>query len=469
MVNYCPATHTATVTVKECYNLPANERPVSSASLNAPFENEMFQVPNLQEVTFFTQSIQPLRSGGSITYEWQFGSNSGGSFTPSSYSSAANEDITFNTKAPVYNNNATYTLNLQVAAEGYCPFSVPPGKVVVVGSAGQLQGTVEILEVVAPTNPAGPPEMWMVEDRPATLTARYNYEGDQPDQIKLQYEWFWFDDTGDIVYSEITNDGRLYYTPNREILNGTIRVQARDLNGKEKVYKDYPLTVKHCAASNLPELYVNVNRPCGTIGNINTGYAYAYVMDTTSGGTKGYAYRVHALGGRWWFTENLRANKMNDATYHETYGAYYPASALSELANSTNGHYCPKGWRIPSQNEWNELNASTGTTINADQFKALVSSAKKPAPVFGDVAWDSNKVSNLPQSGENYWGFNLVPASAYNNATGSFLTTGTNARFWTSDGGIQMYGHTSGDNEVGISLPTGSSPGHSYTVRCVND
>jgi uncharacterized protein (TIGR02145 family) len=464
-VNYCPATHTATVTVKECYDLPANERPVISASLNAPFEDGMFQVSNLQNVTFKTDPITPLRNEGAVTYKWWFDPNSGGSFTPSSYSSAIT--TTFETKAPVRNNNATFTLNLQVAAEGYCPVISASEKVVVVGSAGQLQGTVEILEVVAPTNPAGPPEMWMVQDRPATLTAQYN--GPEPkEQINLRYKWFWEDGPDSDFLEE--NDGRLYYTPNKSIANGKVRVEVHDNNGKDFVYKEYPLSVNNCAASNLPGLYVDVNHQCGLTGN---AISYAYVM----GETKGSAYRVHALSteslnkDKWWFTENLRANKMGDARYHEVYGAYYPESAVAELANSSNDKYCPKGWRIPSSDEWGKLN--TGISSEPiEQFEALASSEEKSNPVPGDIEWDSNKVTNIPRAGQNYRGFNLVPASAYNGTVENprFLTPGATARFWTSTGSIQVYGNLSSDDPAkGKATSESHASGYFYTVRCIND
>jgi uncharacterized protein (TIGR02145 family) len=439
--------------VKECY--PSTYTPVINSS--ATFENGMFHAPNLQTVTFSTFQVAPLRSGGTTTYAWEFDTSpsSSRSFTPSN-SPAAIGNTTFVTKAPNYSADI-YNLTLQVVADGYCAFTPVSRPVIVDASMGALTGTVEISEVVAPTSDPIKPVLWIAKDRPVTLHAHYSPgSGETQEELNaLTFRWWWVNGANSTFLGE--NDGTLKnYVPTTEVTDQRILVEVIDLNGKAATSKTYPYYVQNCGG-NIPGLHININYPCDTDGS----RVSAYVIDSIG---NNYIYRVTRIGNKWWLTENLRANKQNNAytTYIDAYGAYYHSDLVTEL-RQTDGRYCPKGWRIPTQDEWNNLNDAISPTNGELVFKGLATAETKPSTSVGDKAWNSTYVSNLP--GSNSVGFNLVPAGVY--YSGNVNMSGMRALFFTYEGSdVQVYGNLYGP---GTTSTLGKDPNWWYTARCVND
>jgi uncharacterized protein (TIGR02145 family) len=450
--NYCEATATATVTVVSCY--PATITPPTiTAEGVEPDENGIFHVLNLQNVTFSAMPVVSLPPEKSVTYSWTISDPGGKSFTPS-ISPAAIDNTSFKTKAPVYDNGVTYTVKLQVAAEGYCQFEPVTKKIVVDASAGALTGNVTIKEAVAPDNDKNSPVLWLVKDRPVTLTAIY--DGDE-DDIDVRYKWT-LKKLSAIIGKWDNKETLTYAFSLEESADYTIMVEAYDNLGKTGVKKTYPLTVKYCAAYNLPGLHANINYQCSMDGVYNT----AYVIDSMDTGT-GHSniYPVRNLTSKWWFTENLRANKQSNAyTVRLTdYGAYYPGEAVEALG-SASGSYCPKGWRIPSAEEWTTLNNTVAPNDSKGAFVKLA---------INTGVWSSELTNRPTSSSENPVKFNIVPAGYYSN--NSLSSTSTLALFMTRDGKECQYGKLGGSDDFGSSDTNthNLTNGRSYTVRCVND
>lgn len=459
-VNYCDASRSHTVTVKCCYNPPSSVIPKINSN-NANEENGIFHVNNLQNnINFYTSSIDPWKEGGAATYTWQIDKPGGSSFTPSTQPNST----TFITKAPSYSDNTTYTITLQVTADGYCSFPPVNKKVVVDPAGGKLTGKVKIVEAVRRDAPPNDSVVWLVKDRATTLTASYEYgTGENVEAISLKYKWYWINDTGTPIFTE-ENNGKLSFTPGTATeSHHQLRIEAHDLNGKQQTTKNYAFVVKECESYNLPGLQADVNHTCGIMG----GYSYAYVKDET-GGDDTYTYLIKKFGNKWWFTENLRSNKQRNAntTYVDTYGAYYPGNLASELGN-TDGKYCPKGWRTPTLTEWTSLETTVGESSNTEMaFKKLASTETAiGGQTPPSTAWNSSLITNIP--GEDRLGFNLIPAGYYLGS--SFYGIGQLAAFFISDhsSNIQVYGTTS--YGAGKIERQSKVDGHLYTVRCVND
>jgi uncharacterized protein (TIGR02145 family) len=460
-VNFCPNSHSETVTVKACYPLPPSLTPTITS--NATDGNDgRVHATNLQTVRFETFPIAPRRSGGTTTYSWDFGAplNGGYSFTPSSSPAAINNTV-FETKAPLQDADRIYTLKLQIAADGYCPFNPVVKNVIVDKSNGKLTGTVKIVEAVAPTSDPNNPVVWLANGRPVTLRAQY-LTGIPEELDNLEYDWFWVDENNDrwTLSSPLSNKGRLTFIP-AKAGDFQIGVRVNDLNGKEGVGKSYSYTVQNCGKSDLPSLRIDVNYPCGFINNT---YATAYVIDSVGGN---YTYKAVSIGGKWWLTENLRKGTTDAKTsYIDDYGAYYPTSAVTEMVK-TDGVYCPKGWRIPNETEWESLNKTASPTNNNEEvFQKLAIIETESNPDEGSKAWNSAMVTNAGLLSNTY-GFSLIPAGFYLNNI--LYNHGKNAEFFISSGGIQGYGLSSGGPANGTAYPSTLMSGRYYTARCVND
>lgn len=87
----------------------------------------------------------------------------------------------------------------------------------------------------------------------------------------------------------------------------------------------------------------------------------------------GVVYKYTTIGNQVWMAENLRYNAENviclseykdvDSHKHDefckNYGAYYPTNRDSTNLRGVDESFlkdlCPKGWKIPSKDEWGEL------------------------------------------------------------------------------------------------------------------
>ena len=96
----------------------------------------------------------------------------------------------------------------------------------------------------------------------------------------------------------------------------------------------------------------------------------------------GNIYRTALIGDHWWMTENLKSTRYNDGqaipcvkdqpdwlrlntaaycyyqnseSYADTFGLMYNWYAVNS------GKLCPTGWRVPTDNEWKQLEGFADT------------------------------------------------------------------------------------------------------------
>ena len=181
-------------------------------------------------------------------------------------------------------------------------------------------------------------------------------------------------------------------------------------------------------------------------------------------------YGTKAVNHLCWMTSNLRTTRYSDATpipfaivysypYDpnnaanlETYGRLYDlASASRNAAPTRNPHVqgaCPYGWRLPSQEEFEEWASS----FTMDQLRSTSN-------------W-------LIENGNNASGLNMQPAGFYNSATQRCEELHGKAYFYTSDyyGGSQDVVHMRA--ECGcweLIFIRDRNLNDAYSVRCVKD
>jgi uncharacterized protein (TIGR02145 family) len=444
-VNYCPATYTSTITVKECSPFP--NLPEITANLGE--SNGFVTVPSRRNVTFSTPIVEPLRASGTATYEWKFMPSSSSPFTPS----ASNNGNEFTTAAPEFNAE-TYTLNLTVTADGYCPHTPVAQKVLVAEHTDQLRGTIIVKEAMKSTNPSYANQdstVWIAKDYATTLTAVYIPAAGEND-LKLTFTWKWLETNDSESHNLSPNSyhDTIGFTPVTTVDDGWLTVEVTDYNGKGPALRAYRYTVNDCHYTGT-DLYVNINSQCGVTDG--AGNYTAFIKDAKDD----KKYKIAQIQNRWWFTENL---KRNVGSHQETPSGYFYSSSESHSTN-----ICPAGWRIPTGTDW--INLAGITSSNQDQFKQLIINRTTDAPYDG-TAWA--KYINTP--GDDRHGFSAIPAGYYYGST--LLSQGEYAYFLT-DGTMVYY---FGDNS-NLTIPVTSKngvldqrtiPGDTYyNVRCVRD
>ncbi|MDR0308068.1 MAG: hypothetical protein LBI42_14695 [Chitinispirillales bacterium] len=158
----------------------------------------------------------------------------------------------------------------------------------------------------------------------------------------------------------------------------------------------------------------------------------------------GRKYRVVKIGDKVWMAENLNYDTGNKWCYEnkesncEKYGSLYSWSTAM-LA-------CPKGWHLPTRQEWNDLVKDAGGNLAGVQLKA-----KRPG-------WD----------GMDIHGFSALPG-AYRNTDGTFHYVGGRGYWWSaSEGGSGAYYRhmDSGSENVGEYT---DSKGYGFSLRCAQD
>jgi uncharacterized protein (TIGR02145 family) len=454
-VNYCPDSEAKTITVKSC--LPLSMPEISSSNKIGEF----VKVPSRSNVAFYTQPFaQPLQTSSAVTYTWRFEPN-GLPFTPSSLTGNSTE---FFTVAPAHN-TSTYTLTLQVSADGYCDLTSPATQKVVLESyIDQLRGTIIVKEAMKTTNPSyhiQDTTIWLAKGTPATLTAMYSpASGEQPLNPNLSWRWTWIDDQGTSHELGSGDGNSITFTPQDVVDDQLLVVEATDKDsGKQPASRTYRYTVQDCNYSGN-DLRININSQCGTT---SAGNFTAFIKDAET------VYRIVQINNKWWFAENLKRTAGSHSETFPALGYFYSKNEYNSTA------ICPAGWHIPDLTEWNTLKTSISTT-SSEVFTQLILNNTADGPSYNGTAWA--KYKNV--WGDNQRGFSAIPAGYLYN--GSILTgQGLNAYFLMSGTSVVVcLGNCNGSSsptigeidavfESSTSIPSDGTGDHYYTVRCVRN
>jgi len=190
----------------------------------------------------------------------------------------------------------------------------------------------------------------------------------------------------------------------------------------------------------------------------------------------GNVYKTTRIGTQTWMTENLKTTRLNDGTYislvpdnwslytqpsycwynndstinKDTYGALYNFYAVSS------NKLCPKGWHVPSNNEWSTLMTYLVDSLASGKLRES-----------GTIHWTSpNKGAN------NSSGFNALPGGM-RGFGGQFYGINTNGYWWSST--EAMAGFTMGGLSLGLYWLGNGQLRDAYdyrsglSVRCVQD
>ena len=173
---------------------------------------------------------------------------------------------------------------------------------------------------------------------------------------------------------------------------------------------------------------------------------YYYFMDPRDG----QKYKVIKVGGDFWFAENLKYKPLNgkswsynnNSLYVSIYGMLYDW----ETANVA----CPKGWRLPTDNEWGALELYFGGRNSAGE------------ELKSKVGWQKPNVK-----AENTSGFSALPGG-YRSETSNFSDIRKIGAWWTSsevNKDNAWYRNLSNENTKVYRYYINKNTG--YSVRCV--
>lgn len=159
-------------------------------------------------------------------------------------------------------------------------------------------------------------------------------------------------------------------------------------------------------------------------------------------------YKTTTINGQTWMAENLRFKTVggcieNIALDLGKYGYYYNWRAANMA--------CPKGWHLPSADEWQALIEALGAENAAQALKA-------------ENSWQAE------YRGSNTAQFNILPAGFFSPSLRDFTKTGEQALFWSAtDYFSQEAYYFSIDQQHKTVEKKAKDKKHAFSCRCLKD
>ena len=122
---------------------------------------------------------------------------------------------------------------------------------------------------------------------------------------------------------------------------------------------------------------------------------------------------------------------------------------------------CPKGWHLPSNDEWRALIVAVDGSITEYTYSSNTAGTK----LKSQTGWKTySGITN-----EDTFGFSALPAGGRDNF-GNYRLEGTNAYFWKSTENNSLYAYYMvlyyGNRNASLD---GSNKGLGFSVRCLKD
>jgi len=190
---------------------------------------------------------------------------------------------------------------------------------------------------------------------------------------------------------------------------------------------------------------------------VHTVKGSIYLTDSRDG----KKYKVVKIGNQTWMAENLNYNASGSKCYDnqesncQKYGRLYDWNTAKTA--------CPKGWHLPSNEEWDKLyRFADGTSGTGSPYDS------KTAGRFLKATSGWNSGGN----GTDKYGFSALPGG-YGYSNGTFYDVGTYGRWWSSS-------KNSSDDayfrdivlQIKVTAPKvtlGNGKSRLYSVRCLQD
>ncbi len=193
----------------------------------------------------------------------------------------------------------------------------------------------------------------------------------------------------------------------------------------------------------------------------------------------GKTYRTVKIGDQVWMAENLNYETVNSRCYYDDpancakYGRLYTWAAAvgKDVAACGYGYECglgsgdirgacPKGWHLPSNDEWKALIVAVDGSITK-----YTSSNTAGSKLKSQTGWTAcSGITN-----EDAFGFSALPAGN-RDGNGRYYDEGNDANFWSSTENNSYYAYNVGlYNDYDFAYLNYYNKNYGFSVRCLKD
>jgi len=204
--------------------------------------------------------------------------------------------------------------------------------------------------------------------------------------------------------------------------------------------------------------------------------AAAEIVDTVKphvpgGGTftdprDGKTYRTVRIGNFTWMAENLNFATDSSVCYDNYESGCRKYGRLYDWNDAMTA--CPAPWRLPGDEEWNDLIlAAGGQLVDDEKNKYYWKIAGKK--LKSKNGWNRNDEDNTSGNGTDEFGFSALPGGRENYTvfTDGFTDSGLHGYWWSAEGGKQLASFRSMNFNDGFVNQYYSFTTAMYSVRCL--
>ncbi|MDR0515685.1 MAG: fibrobacter succinogenes major paralogous domain-containing protein [Fibromonadaceae bacterium] len=190
--------------------------------------------------------------------------------------------------------------------------------------------------------------------------------------------------------------------------------------------------------------------------------AFAQQKDTFTDTRDGKTYKTTKIGEQTWMAENLNYNVSGSKCYeNETkncgkYGRLYDWATAMKA--------CPKGWHLPSNDEWDKLYCyADGDKCEEGLYYSEIAGKY----LKSKEGWNDN--NGKSGNGEDTYSFSALPGGS-GNSVGDFSDVGDNGCWWSASEGSSSYAYfrSIGYDSEYVYL-NNYDKSFLFSVRCVRD
>jgi uncharacterized protein (TIGR02145 family) len=198
----------------------------------------------------------------------------------------------------------------------------------------------------------------------------------------------------------------------------------------------------------------------------------------------GNTYKTVKIGDQWWMAENLRTSMYNDSSSIDQYtlnmedslwkkaqvGMFYNIDSLNgSLYNwyvvNSSKKVAPKGWHIPTDEEWKSLERFIGmseTDLNSTAWRG--NNLASPLLTNASIGW----ASTVSVFGTDMYGFNAL-ASGCVVFDGSINSNKNTSFWWTSTSNMNDAWYRYIDGQKNQIFRQHTFKTYGFSIRCVKD